>query len=310
MGAGGCLARGVSSIFINVCSSIYLLIGLIVIVAGFVSFLTPQGKAIITTLYAGGALATGFFILVVGILGFASQCSKKWYKAFLTAYMLFTVALITACGILGAFAFNFEDSMSLAEGITGASQPSATVLKNVGPMVRRTVNACEGAASRTRTMDDANPDELNFRYECTNRDFSFLGKAIDTCFKAGPVDISGSAYANELDSTFPRWAPTGSPFFVCYHGKDSESSRAWPMPVYELDDANTVLAVSTPKGIFCQCSGALMDELRPYLQYMKWIYVGVVVFLLIVVVVCCYLLCCDKSGRWVKGKKGTTGPKK
>ncbi len=75
MGAVNCL-NGISNFILFLCATIYVLIGLSVMVAAGATFFT-FAKAFVPPLYAGSAIAIGAVIFVVGIFGYAAMCSKR-----------------------------------------------------------------------------------------------------------------------------------------------------------------------------------------------------------------------------------------
>lgn len=275
-----CFVKGLADTILGVASTVYLLLGLIIIAGGLASFVTPQGKAIVPGIYAAGGLVVGFLVFLLAIAGYAAICAKKWYRCFLGTFMAFDLVILVACVAIAAVMFSFEQSMDLAakanvNGVVTAADSAA--MKAVKDMVISTLNACDGTAVPRQGVAS------RFTFSCSAAGFSFIGTAVNMCLTASPLDTTGSTSAAGV--------ATGSPYYQCYEGKDQQARAAW-VPKFPITPPAP--AVGSPKGVFCQCSSALMDQLKPYMDYIKWVGIAIVVFFGLVFLSCCYLMCCAK----------------
>lgn len=263
------VCQSIAHTIIVTASILYILFGSVVVAGGAAAASTPQGKALITPLYAAGTITIGAVILALGCFGCVASCSKtKKFRVCLGVFMTFDALILIATLVICAVAFKYEDSMDIASradisvDVSGARNEA---MKAIREMVEKGVYACVPEATPVNALNN------KFSFKCLDIDFDFLGAAINTCYESsGPFDTRA-----------------GTVFTACYEGAEAE----WPAPSprYDLD----YVAISA-KGIFCKCSQSMMQLIRPYFNYVKWVAICIVIFFAAVFVACAYLCCAKK----------------
>lgn len=122
---------------------------------------------------------------------------------------------------------------------------------------------------------------------CRDVDFEFFGTAVTKCFSHTP--LTGNATSR---------------FGQCYDGANAAATAAWPPPTpFGATAAELVNVAESPKGIFCKCSQTFMRLMRPYISYIKW--AGIAVMLVFAAVLfACVILWKVKGANQSKHTRG------
>jgi len=251
-----------------IAATIYLTLGLAITAASAATFFTPYGK-IFTPIYAGSGIGGGVLILIVAIIGYIAACKRG--KCSLGLYMFFDLLIIVLIIIAVILMFRYEDVLNLATqanlddevkgGLAALSDAETTVVRDV---VTKSFSACAGNTTYNAT------DEM-YSFACSDSAFSGLGEAVDSCMHDG------------VNATI------GTIMYSCY------TSENWP-PATPLNMPATVQNVlpvlQTPKGLYCACASAIMNEfILKYIGIAKWVGIGVAVFFVLIFLSCCWLCC-------------------
>jgi len=269
----GCCAKTLHTLILLITSTLYLLLGLAIVIGSAATFFTKYGD-IITPLYAASSLGGGLVILGVSVIGFKAACSRK--KCMLGTFMVLDVLILVGAVASSALMFEYERVLNIAaesnldddvtHGIATLSKARANVVRTV---VDNAFEACDG-----KTTYNAGPPGV-FEFTCQDTQFSFLGNNVQGCLADGVNATAGSTFDECYNS--PYWVET-------------------PALVNPPDPNQNLLAVlNRPKGIFCACSATIVNKLLDNFRYAKYVAVGVCVFLFLVFISCCYLCCCAKA---------------
>lgn len=255
---------------LGVAATIYLVLGLAIIAASAATFFTPYGQ-IFTPIYAGSGIGAGVVIFLVSVIGYLAACRKG--SCWLGLYMLFDVIIIGLIILAVVFMFRYEDVLKVAgevnldgevqSGLATLGSWETTVIKDV---VTNAFNACKGNTTILNATEDT------FAFSCSASDFETLGNTVNTCVSGG-VNATNGTLMNS-----------------CYNSANWDAG----VPLYMPATVDNVLPVlQTPKGLYCACSDALMNDfILEYIAWFKYTGIGIAVFFLLIFLSCCYLCCC------------------
>lgn len=331
MGMHDCVS-GLSGFFLFVASTIYLLLGGGIMVASGAVFFT-SAKDIIPPLYAGAAMSVGVLIFVVSIFGYVCACAKKKQKCLLATFMIMTVILIAICMGLTIAVYVFED-MLVTAGSIGADAPdkgsqvaqqlignptlqegAKEAMKQVKQVAEMVLMSCMMGTTRTQKI----AHELHYSFSCSAGGalYDTLENVIDQqCFgKKDPFMVPIGGVDSTPDSAWricvdnPDWAindplsapgPLGSVpsglggFGALFGAANAILGSLNIIPSAPMSDDDTDKYMSTPKGVFCQCSYSLVNFVIPYLATAKYIGIACICFFGVVFIASCWFCCCYK----------------
>ena len=144
----GCCGKTLHTLILVTASSLYLLLGLILVVGSASTFFTDYGK-IITPMYAASSLGGGLVILGVSVIGFKAACSRK--KNLLGTFMVLDIVLLIVAIVSSALMFEYEHVLDIAaesnlnddvaHGIATLSKVRTDVIKKIA---NNAWTACDG----------------------------------------------------------------------------------------------------------------------------------------------------------------------
>lgn len=271
-----------SNTFLGLSATLYLIIGIAIVAAAASTFFTPYGK-ILTPMYAGVFLGGGCALFLIAVVGYVAACRKRsersglqgarcllWIFTILT-FLMFVLSIVAVI-----FMFDYEKilhgaaKVSVDETTETIGDTSTEIVKNIA------TQAFDGCEADVTVPSPAEPTV--FQFHCNNTYFKTLTTTINSvCFAESAVNASA-----------------GSLFEKCYAGDDLLSESKWPEPAnaplpttYPASanpPAAAVLgALRTPKGLFCACASALLEDyVLKYLNFAKYVVIGVCLFFLIV----------------------------
>jgi len=254
-------------------ATLYLLLGISLIAAGTATFFTVFGK-IFTWVYAVSFIGLGVAILLISIAGYIAACRKS-KKCWLGIFMIFDLIVMVLFIVAVVYMFRYEDVLKVASkanmeteiesGVAGLDAVSTDVIEQ---LVTRTFDTCQA----NTTMVASPPPVYNFTCENRNNIMQELSKVVSNCV-IEPVN-----------------ATEGTSMYNCYHSTLWNETTTLYQP---WTTASLLPVLNTPKGIFCACSSAIINEVfLPYINIFKWVGIGVSIFLLLIFLSCCFLCCC------------------
>jgi len=255
------ICRCSSLLFIFLSSTIFFILGLVVL-AGSIAIAVTVVKELFPTVLWGGGIGAGVVILLFALTGYLGMCrkeKKKWLIFFLIFNLIvFFLTLAICISLFFAESAIKDASDANFVNLTTFEKTAANPLKDG---VKNVWDGCDA-----EVLPVVNETDM-YVFSCSKSGFSVLENLVnDNC----------------LDDPFSVPFPHNSSYVECYGSE-------WWKP--EFPYSNATATINTAKGTLCACEDTWVDFILKYLLPGKYVSIGVTLFFFFTFLGCSYLCC-------------------